>query len=572
MSTLAVDLPFDFTFPSASIERPSPPPVSLASLPFDQSILEMAYNHAAGTISSHSRSSSKASVYSAVSAAESSTDSLCSRFTTPPRASPPVRHHGPLLLPKIRSQDQNIDITPCNYRMTTPPAPRPSRHARSYTSPDALAYQSPASTVNTHLSFCSEPEEIPASLLASPAAFVRENSVPSHSRRASTCSLDASALDRYGYPTYRQMPAYVPTVPQQQPDYGFQACNNYSPRAHSPLSLAATPDPTPSTTLLTFLTSSNPAASLVRNISFPLRDPNTKHFWWDIRNIRSWSSFNVNTVLSLPGASAILNTPIAAPLLTQPGFSSRHPETESALHSIYASYYLPKLNSALALSSTRPLQLSVPPKTQGMNDLLFIANGAGESTTAAAMFGGKPTARVVGIVRSFDRFNTGMRVEGNIKRVEYLRGLAAIHHAMREHGCRYGFILTEIELVLVRNGTESTPFFGDLEVTSVQLAATAPEGDISSQPLETPLTACLALWGLCQLAGDETPAGHAAWRSEIGAPAEGTRRKAQPRDSWIPQPQLAEKREAKRSRGWVWPEDAIGRKELGKRGVRYGGI
>jgi hypothetical protein len=40
----------------------------------------------------------------------------------------------------------------------------------------------------------------------------------------------------------------------------------------------------------------------------------------------------------------------------------------------------------------------------------------------------------------------------------------------------------------------------------------------------------------------------------------------------MPQPQLAEKREAKRSRGWVWPEDAIGRKELGKRGVRYGGI
>ncbi|KAH6880141.1 hypothetical protein B0T10DRAFT_149021 [Thelonectria olida] len=575
MSTLAVDMPFDFTFPSASIERPSPPP-AMASLPFDQSILEMAYSHAAGNISNHSRSSSKASVYSTVSAAESNADSLCSRLTTPPRASP-VRHHGPLLLPKIRSQDQNIDATPCNYRMTTPPAPRPARHARSYTSPETLAYSTPInpyqSPANSHLSFSSEPEEIPASLLASPAAFVRENSVPSHSRRASTCSLDTTTLDRYGYPTYRQMPAYVPTAPQQA-DYGFQTCNNvnYSPRAPSPLSMAATPDPTPSTTILTFLTSANPAASLVRNISFPLRDPNTKHFWWDIRNIRSWSSFNAGTVLSLPGASALLTTPIAAPLLPQPGFSSRHPETEGALHSIYASYYLPKLNSALALSSTRPLQLSVPPKTQGMNDLLFVANGAGESTTAAAMFGGKPTARVVGIVRSFDRFNTGMRVEGNIKRVEYLRGLAAIHHAMREHGCRYGFILTEIELVLVRNGTESTPFFGDLEVTSVQLAAAAPEGDASTHPVETPLTACLALWGLCQLAGDETPAGQAVWRSEIGAPAEGTRRKAQPRDSWIPQPQLAEKREAKRSRGWVWPEDAIGRKELGKRGVRYGGI
>ena len=87
-----------------------------------------------------------------------------------------------------------------------------------------------------------------------------------------------------------------------------------------------------------------------------------------------------------------------------------------------------------------------------------------------------------------------------------------------------------------------------------------------------PMTACLALWGLCMLASDDVGvAGHAHWRAEIGAPAEGTRRKALPRDNWMPQPQLAEKREAKRARGWVMPEDAVGRKELGKRGVRYGG-
>jgi hypothetical protein len=259
--------------------------------------------------------------------------------------------------------------------------------------------------------------------------------------------------------------------------------------------------------------------------------------------------------------------------------SSRHPETEASLHSIYASYYLPKLNSALAICSNRPLQLSVPTaatrtanpgsKSNAVNDLIFTANVAGEAATAAAMFGGKPSARVVGLVRTFDRFNTGMRAEGNIKRVEYLRGLAALHYAMREHGCRYGFIITEIELVLVRNGTESTPYFGDLEVTSVQLN-TASTSDDNTQQI--PLTACLALWGLCQLANDQPQMGHAPWKSEIGAPAEGTRRKAQPRDKWMPAPQLAEKREAKRSRGWVFPEDAIGRKELGKRGVRYGGI
>jgi hypothetical protein len=209
-------------------------------------------------------------------------------------------------------------------------------------------------------------------------------------------------------------------------------------------------------------------------------------------------------------------------------------------------------------------------------DCMFVGNVAGESSSAAAIFGGKPTARVVGLVKSFDRFNTGMRVEGNVKRVEYLRGLAHLHHAMREHGCRYGFILTEIELVFVRNGTETTPHFGYLEVGSVQLANANPDGVVDGGDVvpadldQVQMTACLALWGLCMLAGDEPMPGNAHWRAEIGAPAEGTRRKALPRDDWMPQPQLAEKREAKRSRGWVWPEDAIGRRELGKRGIKYG--
>jgi hypothetical protein len=132
--------------------------------------------------------------------------------------------------------------------------------------------------------------------------------------------------------------------------------------------------------------------------------------------------------------------------------------------------------------------------------------------------------------------------------------------------------MTEIEVVFVRNGTEQTPHFGYLEVGSVQLAAAGDSENLAEGDADqVPLTACLALWGLCMLAADEPAMGHAHWKANIGAPAEGTRRKALPRDDWMPQPQLAEKREAKRARGWVMPEDAVGRKELGKRGVRYGG-
>jgi len=174
-----------------------------------------------------------------------------------------------------------------------------------------------------------------------------------------------------------------------------------------------------------------------------------------------------------------------------------------------------------------------------------------------------------------------MRVEGNHRKVEYLRGLSHLHCYMREHGCRYGFIITEIELVVVRNGGETTPHFGYLEVQTIQLAAhDTPVVDLDPSNLENlesadmsvkqpKMTACLALWYLHMLARDDALPGQVGWKSEIGAPAEGTRRKCLPKDEWIPEPQLAEKREAKRARGWVWPEEGVGRKELGRRGVRY---
>ncbi|KAI1330793.1 hypothetical protein F5Y16DRAFT_316485 [Xylariaceae sp. FL0255] len=552
MATLAADMSFDFVFPSCE-------PVTPPSYHFDPSLLEIPFNPG------HARTSSYGSLYSPTETSPS--DSVSTRVTTPSRSPPPIRQHGPILLPKIRSQDQAIASPPKRARTTPTPVAKPARqaafrpaHTRSFTNPETINFNSSFfAPVDSQVSFSD-------SLLCSPVSFSQDSN---EIRRASSVGLDGSALGKYGFPTYRQVPSYVPAMPQphhSQPEPFMY--NNFAPRAPSPLSLASTPEPTASTTLMSYLTTSNPAPSLVRTISFPLRDPNTKHFWWDVRQIRQWSSFNLDMILSIPGASALLNCPVPAPLLSQPSTSARHPETEAALHNIYTSYYIPKLNSALGLTSQRPLQFSVPSSkaTTSSNDHVLVANLAGESSTAAAIFGGKPTARVVGLVKSFDRFNTGMRVEGNIKRVEYLRGLAHLHHIMREHGTRYGFILTEIELVIVRNGDDTTPHFGFLEVTSVQLAAAADEQDG-----ETPLTACLALWGLCMLASDEPAPGQAPWKAEIGAPAEGTRRKALARDDWMPQPQLAEKREAKRARGWVLPEDSVGRKELGKRGVRYGG-
>ncbi|KUI62469.1 hypothetical protein VP1G_09604 [Cytospora mali] len=643
MSTLAGDVQFDFSYPCG----PTTPPTSFT---FDPSLLEMPYNPG------HSRSISHgSSMYSFESSPSDSVVSTSTRRTTPSRS--PIRQHGPLLLPKIRSQDQNIvpnavpqPPTRASKRARTSPAPsamanrsayRPS-HQRSYTNPEPISYNpNPMVTAASFPSTLAEDCNTHSNLLCSPVMFsgaefaqatTTTTPIDNRAQRASSCNLDEVTIEKYGFPTYRQMPSYVAAAGQAahqsgsstptpqpapamlpvstQPDLTnlpapssyFQPYHQqtYGPRASSPLAGAnLTPEPqsmqpvqtlqpsalapTSTTTLLNYLTASNPAPSLVRSIAFPLRDPQIKHFWWDVRQIRPWSSFNTSTIMALSGgaASSLLHCPVPETFLPNPMSSQRHPETERDLHSIYANWYLPKLNAALALSSNRPLQLSVPsksgPHATRDNEQMFVATVPGDASSAAAIFGGKPSARVVGLVKSFDRFNTGMRVEGNVKKVEYLRGLAHLHHVMREHGCRYGFILTEIELVIVRNGLEGTPHFGFLEVTSCQLATTGADavvdltGDGEGKD-GVPMTACLALWGLCMLAGDDMlPAGHAPWRAEIGAPAEGTRRKALPRDTWMPQPQLAEKREAKRSRGWVLPEDPVGRKELGKRGVRYGG-
>ncbi|PFH57926.1 hypothetical protein XA68_14415 [Ophiocordyceps unilateralis] len=531
----------DFVSPAPS----TPPPRHLHRV---LGLDESSWLHVPALSRRHMRSSSQpSSVYSAVSTVESTPDSAYSRLSTPPpRASPPVRHHGPLLLPKIRPQDQHLD------------SGRPSTAAVIVSPPAQCSSLAACSAEDQHSALG------PAPLLCSPASFALTKQV------LPDCGLDDdSALDLdIGYVPYYPMSCLVDASSLTDVVRSSHSAypSSHVPRAASSMGPDASSSVVATTTLLEYLTSPNPAATLVRTISLPLRDPAIKHFWWDIRGIRHWDSFTAAAVYALPGVSALLSTPISAPALPQPTMTSRHPETEASLHAIYASFYLTKLNAALAISSSRPLRLAAPAtKTaRGADDLLFVANGPGESAGAAALFGGKPSARLVGLVRSFDRFNTGMRAEGNVKRVEYLGGLAALHHAMREHGCRYGFILTEIELVVVRCGTDTTPYFGDMDLTSVPLAHPAAA--------EEPLTACLALWALCRLAADVSPPGHAHWRADIGAPAEGSRRKARPREAWMPQPQLAEKREAKRSRGWVWPEDPVGRKELGKRGVRYGGL
>ncbi|CAK7270645.1 hypothetical protein SEPCBS57363_004207 [Sporothrix epigloea] len=681
-SSLAADVAFDFCFSPYNPATPPPP------------------------VNSHSGCSHFMPMPPDAYLSTPAVSAPSTRHSTPTRS--PIRKLGPLLLPKIRSQDQalggltNADADtavskPKRSRVSPPTTAERSRskaaakrHRRTLITPSQPYAVSSGAVLSRHISSFSDLDSIatandsqqqrgatPMTVFETTppppephyfsAKFEPLQSQPPSSkqpqkqqqqqqeqqhgsffdRAEATCSLNGTGhLDdcglfmhdtydydysfapypgtvptnylasvepssQYGDATFGQI--HLPPQPHQQHTQGDRILLPLRPAspqrtalleqdfpsksasfvADTPLLATAAPAAaTSASSLVAYLTGTNPAPALVRTISFPLADLSTKHYWWDVRQVRPWYSFNMANLAALPGASLVLSCPVPMAFLPTPQLPARsiQPETESELHDLCSAHYLPRVNAALCLSSPRPIQLTCSSTSQDFGRF-FVGHATGDSAITAALFGGGPMARVIGLVKSFDRFNTGMRSEGNVRRVEYLRGLAHLHYLMREHSCRYGFLLTEIELVLVRNGTEPIPFFGQLEVTSVSLAITSAEplakvtanrvsdSQFADDALDNmPLTACLALWGLCMLASDEMAAAAATssdndllcpHTTHIGAPAEGTRQKAAPRDDWMPQPQLVEKRAAKRARGWILPEDAVCRKEMGRRGVRY---
>lgn len=472
----------------------------------------------------------------------------------------------------------------------------------------------------------------------------------------STSGIDEATLNRYGYPTYRQLPKYVPAMQAQtlpttpatpvtpitpniviHPSYSQQQkakvpqlspvrpprpltvrspqydYNQTSEAQHSPIALLSPQEDLtpPSTNLLSYLTASTQAINLVRNVSIVPTRGMHDYFWWDIRNLRSWTSFSIPTFDSIHGLTQLLKTEISSSLVPPvnviPGRLS--PESEPALVSLIRDLYAPRVNAALAVSQgSEHLQLYAAPdirhtghKNHGHPH--FLANYATDSERTSA---GLPRGRLVGIVKSFDRWNSGMRNEAPHRRVEYLNGLAHLQRCMREHSCRYGFIITEIELVCVRAGCDpgdDVPYFGFLEIaTPIPLktaAGPSHSGHHDLLPLATPIsarsfsssshassshshqdspaprdpedgftgpmTASMALYFLLMLSKSVPLPCQPSAHLNVGGPGALTRQRIlpEPKDKWIPEPQIGERRDAKRVRGWVWPGDAWHRREGG---------
>ena len=555
--------------------------------------------------------------------------SVMTANTTPPRS--PVRQHGPLLLPKVRTQDQIAEPTggPVRHRRTTStsssmgygsaysPYSRPSSMVRRGSSP---FNHHATSTVGSPVSTASYDLGLATSTLNSPITFPHEsrrasyaahgrsrsaNAVSRHARAGSAGSIDESVISRFGFPTYRNLPSYVtssgvvqssmitamPTASYNEPqevaysttsqDFNFPDFDA-APAVQYPFNTEVNFDtfqtlpalPTlPTSSLMEYLTAANPSPALVNRVTSVPRGTNT-HFWWDIRNLRSWTDFNISTVTSLPSVLPLLEVPVTTSFLPEPSRPTLQPENQSALHDLYSSYYATKINAALKVAQGTTHMVMRPLKSlPGMRpqpDFVSSYPSDYEKTIY-----GDARGRVVGLVKCYDQWNTGMRGESPPKQVLYLQGLAHLQRVMREHGCRYGFIMTEIELLCVRAGgpTESSmpdpttvnaqtgvPIFGYLETSApIRLSASGVGADGEMQ-----MTAGIALWYLHMLAKENPFEGMGTWRMDVGGPAALTRQNCLEKDAWVPKPQLGEKREAKRVRGWVFPEEPLSKRECGR--------
>jgi hypothetical protein len=576
---------------------------------------------------------------------DNSPASVITQLSIPDR-SPIHQYGGQAILPKTRVQDQvtepsaapvrhhkkNASTSNLSFSASYHPYAnsRPNSLIRRATSPprnDASGLSTPASV--------SIPSPFDAAFhsgVNSPIDFgpvlARRSSVQSvqhsrsssatgygHRRSGSGSNLDETIINRYAFPTYRTMPSYVTsvapaasaytttaapptlTVNTAMPfnydtsfDQASQLSEDYNVPDLSPAPAVQYPYTTDmqfdmysqtitTSTLMEYLTAANPAPNLIRRYANVARNTNGD-YWWDVRNLRSWTDFSISKMTSHDDFLKLLNMPVSSLFLPTPARAASHPETEAHLHEIVSSHYATKVNAALQVTMGEgPIMMRPIKPVAGTRQPHFISNY--ERDYENTIYGEK-RGRVVGLVKGYEQWNSGMRSEDPRGQTNYLKGLSHLHRIMREHGARYGFIMTEIELVCVRcggppsasssvdtatvNATGAVPLFGYLELSAP--IALSTQG-MNAETGEPQFTAGLALWYLHMMARETPLPGTLYWKMDVGGPSAMTRQNAIERDSWIPKVTSSEKREAKRVRGWVFPEDPWNRKErVGRDGAR----
>lgn len=329
--------------------------------------------------------------------------------------------------------------------------------------------------------------------------------------------------------------------------------------------------PAKKSTLLQYLGLLNPAPNPIKRIA---KLPWNEICFFDVRNVRMWTEFKIETMLGIPELLSLLLREVPCDNLPTPHSVTIKPATEQHLRFAYRDYYGVKLYAALRISNAQP---SLQMHSRQGDASLTTPDFTSSINSGLGPVGGN---HVVGIMLPRKQWGSEMRGGNPNEQIRYLYGLARLQHALRENNCRYGFIITEIELVCVRYGGDDTiydaernqdeekfssswttsshhiPIFGFFEVS---------EGiDLRNNNMdpysELKMTAGLALWYLHMQAQDQALPGHLHWKIQVGTSAAVTRHKNVPVDSWVPRRSEIHKREAKRLRGWVMAEDPLYRK------------
>ncbi|KHJ33703.1 putative sialidase protein [Erysiphe necator] len=278
-----------------------------------------------------------------------------------------------------------------------------------------------------------------------------------------------------------------------------------------------------------------------------------KHSWTDIGQIREWESFSLEEFNKMPSFQSLLNRSLPSSDLSTP---SRNCNTSD----FNGEYFAAKINLALSQSQKpRNLKMLVS-KNQKTKESIFLSSCVGHNGTSGN------DHRIVGLRKHLNGWDLLCEEESSKvkKNIDYLESLAHLHYYLREYGCRYGFILTDLNLIVVRHGTEETPNFGFLETKIFSLdSSKITEFDKSRAPnelipqnrenLAQKGPALLALWYLHMLAGDRVIPGHASWDIDTGSYSNKSKHRFLRRDVDLLKILDADVRRAKRRKGWTTP-------------------
>ncbi|RMZ90696.1 hypothetical protein DV736_g2092, partial [Chaetothyriales sp. CBS 134916] len=533
---------------------------------------------------SHSRNySSASSYYTNSTATDTSPESVVTISTTSSR-SPILCQNGPVLLPKIRTQDSSLAPPAAGqfkagHRRGSSTNSIHSFGRASQRRPSYRCATEPVESTNLMSPISNAPLSRATSLAPTPSPGLQYAHVhrtkKAHSRHGSASSVDKPPA--INLEATFDMPAAIEVL--SRPISLSPPPSIVQP---APPTLASQPE-VETSSLITYLTNPTPAINLVRHLSSAPGRTMSSHFWWDIRNLRTWTEFNMDTFSSIPDLLTLLQFQHASSTFPSVQQSGSHlptlsPASEPDLVKYITTTYFPRCNLGTQLSlGHNSIHLYPAPLSQITNTAsapTFLANYPTDSDRTLT---GLPRGRMVGLCKSFNNWNSGMCQEGAPAKVKYLRGLAHLQKCMRDHSCRYGFIITEIELLCVRAGSDERgqPYFGYLELAKPIATKTfMPESELGDEDFNVPMTASLALYFMLMLSKKTPLPGQLSSFMDVEASGALTRQRIwhgcdvpeeergkDGKDKEMPEPQMGEKREARTVRGWVWPSDPWHKRE-----------